>query len=284
MLRLARAAERDADQAPAPSPPGDTSGARITVVLPVHDAPAVLSRCLDSLTRHRCGAELIVVDDGSKLPEARHLLADFCQRHDARLIRHDVPQSHSRACEAGAALATREVLCLLNSDTVVTPHCWQPILDVFDANPDAAAVGPMTSHATTPQVLHDIKPLRHGWSDATIDAFARRFTAVFRRDYLNPTLAPAVFPVKEVAGFAFFIRRSVWQQFDGFDARLPDYGNESELCIRLRKAGHTLFATRRSYIHHLAKMSFTEAHGTTEHDRLQAEGQRLRNEITTVGQ
>jgi hypothetical protein len=59
-----------------------------------------------------------------------------------------------------------------------------------------------------------------------------------------------------VGGFAFFIRRSLWEQLEGFDHNLPDYGNESELCKRVVKEGFRIVWTQNSYIHHLGQQTY----------------------------
>ncbi len=255
MLHLGRVARRQAGRPLSPpSSGGDT--AALSLIIPVHDAPAVVRRCLASVARHRGQAEVILVDDGSELPETRRLLTDFAAGAGAKLIRHETPQSHSRACESGAAVANGDILGLLNSDTILTAGCLEAILKVFDAPGAPAVAGPMTSYAATPQALIDVMPFRHEWDEPTIEAFAHLYTRRFGRDYLNPLLAPARFDVREVSGFAFFIRRDVWREMEGFDKKLPDYGNESELCARLVKLGRRLVVTRGSYIHHLGRQSF----------------------------
>jgi GT2 family glycosyltransferase len=62
----------------------------------------------------------------------------------------------------------------------------------------------------------------------------------------------------QISGFAFFIRKDVWDSFGGFDQNLSDYGNEFELCLRLSKAGWRLVWTPNSYIHHFGNASYKE--------------------------
>ena len=93
----------------------------VSIVVPVHDVPTVTRRCLNSLEKYAPKAEIVVVDDGSKLAETLNMLRDFTIRNGWQLVQHEKPLGHSVACGAGATLTTRPYLCLLNSDTVVTP-------------------------------------------------------------------------------------------------------------------------------------------------------------------
>jgi GT2 family glycosyltransferase len=95
-----------------------------------------------------------------------------------------------------------------------------------------------------PKAMH----CRHYWNDSQIFAFAKRYVAN------RPTRSWVDLPT--VGGFAFIIRRSVWEKFGGFDRNLPDYGNESELCRRITKSGLRVVWTQNSYIHHFGHQSY----------------------------
>ena len=75
----------------------------------------------------------------------------------------------------------------------------------------------------------------------------------------NPS--PALTFMPEVSGFAFFIRRGLWEQLGGFDRNLPDYRNETELCGRVLSAGYRAVWVRNSYIHHFGGASYIQAVG-----------------------
>ena len=225
--------------------------------MPVHDAPVVTKRCLDSLALYCGGSEIILVDDGSKEQSTRDLLQEQSRTNGWRLITNDVALGHSRACEVGAQVATRPYLCLLNSDTYVTPWGWSAIVEVFAGDRRVAVVGPSTSWATTEQRLIPAMHCRHFWTDSQIVAFAKR--------HLERRSGPDTMDLDEINGFAFFIRRDIWTQIGGFDKALTDYGNESELCVRLRRGGHRLVWARSAYIHHFGGQSYAQlGEGYTE--------------------
>jgi GT2 family glycosyltransferase len=75
-----------------------------------------------------------------------------------------------------------------------------------------------------------------------------------------------------VAGFAFFIRRGLWEQVGGFDQRFPDYGNESDLCRRLAEEGYRRVWIRNSYIHHFGEQSYKGRGWRRRHPRAAARG------------
>jgi hypothetical protein len=227
------------------------ASAFLSIIVPVHDAPKVTKRCLMSLQKYAPKAEVILVDDASKLEETRKILKDFSTLNSWMLIRHPEPLGHSAACGTGGGLATRPYLCLLNSDTVVTPWCWRPITQVFKDNLDIGVAGPSTSYSGTRQTLPLAKLTRHYLNDSQICEYARRLLAE-----CSDTI-PADLPW--VSGFALFIRRWLWEQLGGFDRSIPDIGNEVELCRRVLETGYRTVWVRNSYIHHLGGVSYGRA-------------------------
>lgn len=224
------------------------AGAAMSIIVAIHDEPEVVARCLSSLERYAQKAEVILVDDGSKIDRTVAIIDDFGRRRGWTVIRHSSPKGHSRSCEAGARTATRPYLCLLNSDTVVTPWSWRGVKEAFESDANIAAVGPSTSWATTPQMISIAMDCRHYWTDSQIYGFAERTIAKCGENKMAD--------LAEVSGCAFFIRREVWDKFGGFDPNLPDYGNESDLCIQLLKQGFRIVWTKEAYIHHLGRQSY----------------------------
>ena len=225
----------------------------VSVIVAVHDGLEVTRRCFGSLKLFGGEAEVIVVDDGSKSPEVRQLLDETCSRNGWRLIRHESARGHSRACESGVAASTKPVFCLLNSDTLVTPRSWSGVVRAFRESGEIAVVGPSTSETPTRQRVWRAFYCRRHWSDNQIYCFAEK--------YVKKHQGEAVTDLGVIGGFAFFMRRQFWDQLGGFDRNLPDYGNETELCIRLNEAGLRNVWTKASYIHHLGNESYGKSLG-----------------------
>jgi GT2 family glycosyltransferase len=225
----------------------------MSVVVPIHDAPAITRRCLASLEMYAPESEIILVDDASSLAETLGVIQHFSSRNGWKVARHEKSLGHSEASRAGANLATRPYLCLLNSDTVVTPWCWRRVKEVFEGDQEIGVVGPSTSVAGTLQALALANDLSPSWNDNQICAFAKHLLIRCRQ--------PIQVDVAWADGFAFFIRRSLWIEAGGFDKELPDYGNEVELCSRIAQMGYRIVWIRNSYIHHFGKQSYKDSIG-----------------------
>jgi len=229
------------------------SSASMSIIVPIHDAPKVTRRCLASLEKYASESEIVLVDDASKLAETVEVIQQFSSRNGWKVIRHAASLGHSAGCRAGVDATTRPYLCLLNSDTIVTPWCWRRVKEVFQSDPNIAVVGPSTSHSRNTQTLATAAELSQDWNDNQICGFAKHL--------LTHCLEPVLLDIPWVSGFAFFIRRNSWEEFDGFDRKLPDYGNELELCGRISRKGYRLVWIRNAYIHHLGNQSYRETIG-----------------------
>jgi GT2 family glycosyltransferase len=234
------------------SPEDIQASATMSIVVAIHDAPEVTRRCLASLEKYAPGSEIILVDDASRLGETLDVIRDFSARNKWKVVRHVKALGHSEACRDGANLATRPYLCLLNSDTVVTPWCWRQIKEVFEQDQKIGVAGPSTSRGGL-QTLRWATVLSSSWDDNQICSFAK--------DLLTQCREPVVKDVACVTGFAFFIRRSLWEQVGGFDRNLPDYGNEVELCYRAAEEGYRTVWVRNSYIHHFGRQTYRRTIG-----------------------
>jgi hypothetical protein len=229
------------------------AASKISIVVAVHNAPEVTLRCLSSLERFAKGAEVIIVDDGSDHQVIGEILKEICMTNHWTLISHEKPLGHSRASEVGISASGRKYVCLLNSDTVVTPRSWGAMVKAFESDLATAVVGPATSFTYGPQQVLRAYRCRHFWTDEQIWSFAENYTSRYQNVQDKQ--------VNFAGGFAFFIRRTVWDELDGFDLMLPDYGNEAEFCQRVLEKGLRIVTSKGSYIHHLGRQSYGQTFG-----------------------
>jgi len=226
------------------------AAASMSIVVPIHDAPQVTERCLRSLENYAAQAEVILVDDASKMPKTLEIIREFSARNPWKVVANSSATGHSKATAAGAAWASRPYLCLLNSDTVVTPWCWHPIEEAFEGDPRVGVAGPSTSRSATRQARRVAGDCRFEWNDNQICGYA---------DWLRKApLLRASLDLPWIGGFALFIRTNLWRQLGGFDQNLADYGNEIELCQRVTRSGFRAVFLRRAYIHHFAAQSYSQ--------------------------
>lgn len=109
--------------------------ARLSVIVPAHDAAATLHRCLESvLAQTRPADEVIVVDDGST-DRTSAIVASFAPR--VRLIRQ--PQRGAAAARnAGSLQTTGELLFFCDADLILETALFEKLEAALATHPEAS--------------------------------------------------------------------------------------------------------------------------------------------------
>jgi Glycosyl transferase family 2 len=115
--------------------------ARISVVLPVHDADAFLADAVMSvLAQTLRDFELIAIDDGSVDASAK-ILDQLAQQDGRIIVVHQANGGIVAALNRGLALAGGEFVARMDADDVACPERFARQTAFLDAHPDVAVVG-----------------------------------------------------------------------------------------------------------------------------------------------
>jgi N-acetylglucosaminyl-diphospho-decaprenol L-rhamnosyltransferase len=197
--------------------------------------------CLRSLERDRPRhtREIIVVDNGSEDGSAEAIAATF---PSVTLVANPDNRFYSGGNNQAAQLASGRHLCLLNSDTEVTPGALDHLVDWLDAHPDYAAVTPKL-RSTDGEVQSACNRMV-GLLDPLVDSTSLgRFppgiwvadrTRMADFDHLESR------DVEQPCTSALVIRAADFHAMDGFDPELLVYFTDVDLCRRLLARGRRL--------------------------------------------
>ena len=139
-------------------------------------------------------------------------------------------QGYAGNNNVGVEMALRqgaEWVFVLNEDTILDPECLTRLVEVGDGDSRVGIVGPMVYHHDEPGVIQSAGGMlgrfwqsRHlGQNEADNGQF------------------PVSHEVEWISGCAILVRRAVIQQVGALDADLFIYWEETEWCIRARRAG-----------------------------------------------
>lgn len=220
------------------------------VVVPVHDAAAVVQRCLVSLGDTLDGSfRLVIVDDASEDVAFRNWLEAFCADNKATLHRLDSNQGFVRAANVGFALAEAADVVLLNSDTVV-PAGWLPRLrQAADADERIATITPLSNNGDVCSYpLMPAGALPSGCSAASLDRLCSELNG------------GACVDIPTGVGFCLYIKRACLDDVGGFDEEAfgRGYGEENDFCMRAAKKGWRHVCHTGVYVEHTGGVSFGE--------------------------
>lgn len=223
---------------------------RLAVVIVNYNAGPYLTRCVGSVYRRagRLAVEVVVVDNASRDGSARAAR----RAHPAmRLIENSTNRGLSAAWNQGAALTNAPWICFLNPDAEIWEGDLAGFVEVGEAHPDVALLGPMIRNpdGSVYESGRGFPGVGQAVGHAFLGPFrsSNRFTRAYRQaDWDRRTERE----VDWVSGACLLLRRKVFDDVGRFDESFWLYGEELDLCTRLRQAGWKVLYTPRLEVVH----------------------------------
>jgi GT2 family glycosyltransferase len=226
---------------------------RLSVVVPSHNRPDLLARCLAAVLRHApADSEVLVVDDGSPGGCVWRTASDFV---GVRVLRRPRPGGFCAAANAGLRAAGAPIVELLNDDTEVTAGWAEAALAAF-ADPSVAAVAPLVLIGPPPVAETPGSP-----GIPTVDSAGDRYFVggvAGKRGHGQP-LGPQHLrggPVFGASASAAFYRRAAVLQAGGFPEEFGAYFEDVDLSFRLHWQGWRIVCEPASRVWHRVSSSY----------------------------
>lgn len=225
------------------------------IIVPVYNGDNVVRDCLRALRTAATGpCEVVVVDDGSRDFTAEMLQEEVAGDPLFRLHRRDINRGYTKSINEGVLLTDAPWVVILNSDTIVS-HGWLDRLHAAArARPGTGMVGPLSNAATWQSIP---AALRADGSWSTNDMIRPKH--VERVQALLADISERAYPEFHVLnGFATLISREVFDRVGLYDedAFPVGYGEETDLCLRARRAGFRLTVADDCFVYHHKSVSF----------------------------
>jgi GT2 family glycosyltransferase len=220
----------------------------VTVVVPVHNAPEDLERCLRSVIEHtNVPHELLVIDDASTDPRVAPLLDAVAAFPHVRVVRLPVNRGFT-ATVNHAIRTTGEDLVLLNSDTLVPPGWLQGLILAVHQGERIATATPLSDNAGafSAPVPEQPNPRPEGLDPAVTGRLVRQSSA-----RLYPRIPTG-------SGYCLYLRRRALEEVGELDEQAfpRGYGEENDFCMRAASAGWEHVLDDATYVAHRRSASF----------------------------
>lgn len=178
--------------------------------------------------------EIVFVDDGST-DGTREWLKSLSGA-EFRVVLNAQNVGYAAANNRGAAVATGDLLCLLNNDLVLTPGWLEPMLSLRDALPQPGAIGNVQLNARTGEIDH---------TGIFVNAKGKP-----QHDQSLPGSRTRHRRMPAVTGACLMIGREQWRRTGGFDEGFLNGCEDVDLCFRLRAEGCVNAVALKSVIRH----------------------------------
>lgn len=230
----------------------------VSVIVPTHDRPEQLARCLDSLlTVEYPRYEIIVVDNAPSTNETAELVQKLAQ--DSHIVRYVLEENPGRswARNRGIAEAKGEILAFADDDVVVDTYWLAELVRSFSAAENVVCVTglvlPMELDTPAQVWFEEYGGFNKGYVQ-------RIFKHTKKDRYLDMPLYPYM-PGRLGTGASMAFTASFLQKVNGFDPAFGGTGKsingqDIALFLRVLLDGYTLVYQPRALLYHLHRRGY----------------------------
>ncbi len=218
----------------------------IDIVIPVYRDLAATIACITSvLAAETSDAEVIVINDASPLPDLSTYLERVSNTNRITLLNNETNLGFVATANRGLGLHADRDVVLLNSDTLVFGNWLSRLRQAAYSASDVATVTPLTNNGTIASYPAGGELHFSGADARKIDEMA------------DASAAPAV-AIPVGVGFCLYLRRDALEQIGPLDVLAfgKGYGEETDYCLRARKAGWCSLLAANVFVHHEGARSF----------------------------
>jgi GT2 family glycosyltransferase len=191
----------------------------------------LLRDCLRSLGRLTTDehVEVLVVDNASADDSVAMVEREF---PNVRALRSSENLGYARANNLGIRATSAPVVVLLNSDTIASPAAIEGIAQRFADDEQLGALSPLLR---TPDGAG--QPYGYGGEPTPTYLLRRGLMRLLFRRYLHDWHPRAAIETDWVSGACLGLRRTALERVGLLDEHMFMYFEDTDLCMRLRRAG-----------------------------------------------
>lgn len=224
----------------------------VDIVIPTHDAKALVLECVARLGRRDPRHRVIVVDDASTDGTAEAIGKRY---PGVEVVRLEEQRGLAHALNRGSAAGTAELVLFLNNDVFAEPSALERLAEALRADQAASCAGGrlVDPGTTTTQLAYQPRPL------PGLAALLVRLLGIERLWPRNPwtgrylteplDAAGTQRTNRQPAGACLMVRRRVLERIRGWDERYSLWYEDVDLARRLATIGPALYVPGAVFEH-----------------------------------
>ena len=228
----------------------------VSIIIVNFNTRDVLKKCLLSIYKFTKGIkfEVIVVDNSSSDSSVEMLKKDF---QKVRVIENKNNLGFGTGNNQGAKITVGRYLCFLNPDVVLTENSLEKLFKKLDKNPEDGVCGPKILNLK--KVIQQSVgffpnlPQVFWWMTFIDDLPFGKFLKPYHVDH--DSFYQKEQEVDWITGAAMVINKIIFNKVGGFDENIFLYGEEVELCYRIKKAGFKVLYFPETKVIHIGQAS-----------------------------
>ena len=218
----------------------------LTIVIINWNSRDYLAKCLESIRQQRLSRDTeVVVVDGASFDGSEALVRD--KFPDVHFIQSPENIGYGRCCNLGARSARGEFLLILNPDTELKPGAVGAMMAALKSQSKIGLVGARLIDSDGTFQSSSTHPLPGIFNTVCDCAFIRMLA--WKLSGRSRKRSP--FTVNAVSGACMMVRTSLFKRIGGFNPRFFMYGEDVDLCQRVRGSGHEVYhVPMAEVVHH----------------------------------
>ncbi len=209
----------------------------VSIIVVTYNTADQIGRCLDSIAAAACCPQEVIVVDNASTDDGAALIGK--NYPSVRLMVNTINRGFAAANNQALAVCRGDFILFLNPDTEVQPEALRRMMAYMENHPHIGLAGPKI-----------VNP------DGTLqESVSHRYPGQKRS---GDELQGLKGTIACVLGAAMIARRECLTVVGGFDEDFFLYGEDQDLCLRLRKAGCEIGYIDEAIIMHLGGQSERE--------------------------
>lgn len=243
----------------------------VSVIIPNKDEKDTLKACIESIrekTEYK-NYEIIIVENNSTTDEIFQYYKELSKDPRIRLLRWKKEFNYSAINNYGVRHAKGEYLLFLNNDVkIITPGWMKEMLGVCQ-RPEVGAVGV--------KLIYPDNTIQHGGCVIGIGGIAGHMFVDMpanRTGYLHK--ASLLQDMSAVTAACMMMKRSAFEEAEGFTEKLSVAFNDVDLCLKVRRSGKLIVYDPYVQLYHMESKSRGAEDSTEKVRRFQEEIEYMR--------
>ena len=219
----------------------------ISIVIPNKDHVEDLRRCITSIEKKSTwkNYEIVVVENNSVEQSIRDYYKELERDPKVKIVTYEGGFNYSRINNVGVKETKGEYLLFLNNDTEVISPDWMEQLLMYAQRKDVGAVGAKLYYADN--------TIQHAGVVIGLGAHRSAGHTHYKmpREHLGymGRLCYAQ-DVTAVTGACLMVKKSIYEEVDGFDESFTISLNDVDLCLKIREKGYLNIFTPFAELYH----------------------------------
>jgi GT2 family glycosyltransferase len=226
---------------------------KIAVVILNWNGQKLLEQFLPSIVKFSQKSQVYVADNASTDESISYLKNNF---PNVKIIQNSQNFGFAQGYNEALKNVDADIFALVNSDIEVTENWLQPIVATFEKFPNVAVIQPK---------IRDFKNKEYfeyaGAAGGFIDKFGYPFCVgrIFDSVEKDNSQYNQNGEIFWASGACFFIRKSVFEEMNGFDPDFFAHQEEIDLCWRIFNKGYKIEYNSESIVYHVGGATLQES-------------------------